>query len=31
MSLNITCVKSRNSCYYARLKVYLYWIWTGNM
>jgi hypothetical protein len=23
--------KPRNSCYYARLSVYLYWIWTGNM
>jgi len=30
MSLNITCDKSSNSCYYARITVYLYWIWTGN-
>jgi len=27
----MTCTKSRNSCVYARLAIYLYWIWTGNM
>jgi len=31
MDLNMTFVKSRNSCYYARLTVCLYWIWTGNV
>jgi hypothetical protein len=31
MGLNMTCAKPRNSCVYAHLTVYLYWIWTGNI